>query len=205
MSAMIPAKAGVDADVPPTPTNIWEVPFPEHEVLGSWKASCWQTTYKLSLFEPILANSETSGISRAPSAGVIPFCHEGLAFTALAPPLPPRIFKVVLSAGLTQVAKDPAVAVAAQESFQVLSGIYPSADVSSGPLLELQNCDCLPASSKSVPPTATLNGVEAAPLTPTPLLATVAVLKSSQPSEPPSPAETIAVIPCAAACSQRDL
>jgi hypothetical protein len=63
------------------------------------------------------------------------------------------------------------------------------------PELGLKKLLCFPTSSKSVPPTATLKGVEAVPLTAIPLVATVAVLKSSQPSEPPSPAETITVIP----------
>src|SRR3979490_108785 len=60
-----------------------------------------------------------------------------------------------------------------------------------------------PTSSKSVPPTATLNGVDAIPLTAKPDVAAVAVAKRSHPAEPPSPAETVTVIPCAAACSQR--
>src|SRR6267378_8461536 len=70
-------------------------------------------------------------------------------------------------------------------------------------LVVFQKVACVPTSSKSVPPTATLNGVDAIPLTAKPPVADVAVVKSSQPAEPPSPAETVTVIPCAAACSQR--
>src|SRR5947199_3438388 len=55
-------------------------------------------------------------------------------------------------------------------------------------------------SSKSVPPTAILNGVDAIPLTARSATAVDWVLKSSQPADPLSPAETVTVIPCAAAC-----
>src|SRR6266851_1388232 len=98
------------------------------------------------------------------------------------------------------------VAVAAQESFQVVSGMYPRAD-SRVPdaFVELQKLVCVPTSSKSVPPTAMLNGVEAIPLTARPPIAMVAVLKSSQPAEPGSPAATVTVIPWAAACSHNPL
>ena len=50
-----------------------------------------------------------------------------------------------------------------------------------------------------------LNGVDAIPFTARPDVAAAAVLKSSQPAPPLSPAETVIVIPCAAACSQRVL
>src|SRR6266704_4367294 len=134
----------------------------------------------------------------------MPFCHAGFGYPethapvvelvvahVLGPPLPAAIpfavaqtvFKVLL------------VAVAAQESFQGISGMYPSADSRPVPLVELQKVVCLPASSKSVPPTATLNDVEAIPLTAKPPVATACVVKSSHPAEPLSPAETIAVIP----------
>src|SRR5690242_8660047 len=60
----------------------------------------------------------------------------------------------------------------------------------------------LPAPSlNSVPPTAILKGVEARPLTP--CCVPEGALGESQPAAPLSPAETNAVIPCAAACDQR--
>src|SRR5438045_3070494 len=50
-----------------------------------------------------------------------------------------------------------------------------------------------------------LSGVDAIPLTASPDVAGAGILKSSQPAPPLSPAETVTVIPCAAACSQREL
>src|SRR5229473_1300024 len=64
---------------------------------------------------------------------------------------------------------------------------------------------CVPTSSKSVPPTAILNGVDAIPFTARPCVAVVCVLKLSQPADPLSPADTVTVIPWAAACSHREL
>src|SRR5215470_4591912 len=69
-------------------------------------------------------------------------------------------------------------------------------------LVEFQNVFWVPASSKSVPPTATLKGVEAVPLTAMPLVALDSLFGSSQPAEPLSPEETETVIPSAAACCQ---
>ena len=57
--------------------------------------------------------------------------------------------------------------------------------------------------SKSVPPTATLKGVDASPLTWRPPCACCWVSKSSQPADPASPAATVTVMPCEAACSQK--
>src|SRR4029077_4141671 len=83
--------------------------------------------------------------------------------------------------------------------------MYPRADsrLPSVELVALQKPPliCVPTSSKSVPPTAMLKGVEAIPLTAIPCVAGDGELKSSQPAVPPSPAETVTVIPWAAACS----
>src|SRR6267143_2026507 len=117
---------------------------------------------------------------------------------ALGPPLPPTMLLAVEQT----VFRVALVAVAAQESFQVISWIYPRADSLPVPFVGLQKLDCVPTSSKSVPPTATLNGVEANPLTARPRVATVALVKSSHPAEPASPADTNTVMPSAAACSQ---
>src|SRR5215471_3151211 len=90
---------------------------------------------------------------------------------------------------------------APHESFQGISGMYPIADSCLPALLvEFQKVFCVPASSKSVPPTATLKGVEAVPLTAIPFVALFSLLGSSHPAEPLSPAETETVIPSAAAC-----
>ena len=126
----------------------------------------------------------------------------------LDPPLPATIF-CKLGLGLTQVVRFELVAVAAHESFHGTSWIYPSAD-SFFPSVELFAFQkppliCVPTSSKSVPPTAMLNGVDAIPLTASPPAAAVAVLKSSHPAVPLSPAETVTVMPWAAACSHRVL
>src|SRR6266851_4508304 len=112
--------------------------------------------------------------------------------------------------GLTQtVLRVAAVAVAAQESFNGTSWMYPWADSLPVPFVELQKppLTCVPTSSKSVPPTATLKGVEANPLTARPPVATFGLgkLKSSHPADPGSPAAIMTVMPCAAACSQREL
>src|SRR2546428_9236004 len=106
---------------------------------------------------------------------------------------------------VAQTFKLALVAAAAQESFHVVSWMYPRADSFPGPFVGLQKLGCVPTSSKSVPPTAMLNGVEARPLTASPRVAVVCALKSSQPAEPGSPAATVTVMPCAAACSQRAL
>src|SRR6266849_3437983 len=86
--------------------------------------------------------------------------------------------------------------------------MYPSADSFPGPFGAggvMQKFAWVPTTSKSVPPTATLSGLEAKPLTARPRVAALAVLKSSHPAEPGSPEDTITVMPCAAACSQREL
>src|SRR6266481_2380505 len=122
---------------------------------------------------------------------------------ALGPPLPATI---LFASAPAQVVKLAGVAVAAHESFHGTSWIYPRAD-SRVPtaFVELQKVNWVPTSSKSVPPTAMLNGVDAIPLTASPNVAAVAVLKSSQPAVPLSPADTVTVIPWAAACSQSSL
>jgi hypothetical protein len=68
-------------------------------------------------------------------------------------------------------APQPVKLICAQFSFHGISGIYFSADVPVAVLVELQYEVQLLISSKSVPPTATLNGVEANPLTARPWVA----------------------------------
>src|SRR5216683_7811976 len=97
----------------------------------------------------------------------MPLWKEGFAYKVLGPPLPAKMFRK-LGGGLTQVVRFELVAVAAQELFHGTSGIYPSADslVNGAFAVEgAQKVDCVPASSKSVPPTAMLNGVDASPFT----------------------------------------
>ena len=92
-----------------------------------------------------------------------------------------------------------------QESFHVVSGMYPLAETCVvGSLLEFQYVCGLKKSLKSVPPTATLNGVEAMPLTANPDCAGCGTNPRlrSQPGEPLSPLEMNTVIPWVAACSQ---
>src|SRR5260370_1049248 len=99
---------------------------------------------------------------------------------------------------------------AQSESSQVVSGIYISADANVGPFVALQYwfggvTGCAEA-SKSVPPIATLNGVDAMPLTASPFVASFGKLNvGSHPADPLSPEETTTVIPCAAACSHNAL
>src|SRR6266852_5620927 len=84
--------------------------------------------------------------------------------------------------------------------------MYPSADsLVNGAFVGLQKRFCAFASSKSVPPTAILNGVDASPFTAIPPLAGAGMLKSSQFADPESPEATVTVIPCAAACSHNAL
>src|SRR5260370_23272402 len=121
------------------------------------------------------------------------------------PPPPTMLFRFAFELGQT-VLSVVLVAVAAHESFQGTSWIYPKADSLPVPFAELQNVGvCVPTSSKSVPPTATLNGVEANPLTASPSVAAASVLKLSHPAAPGSPDAIVTVSPCAAACSQRTL
>src|SRR5207248_11754687 len=92
---------------------------------------------------------------------------------------------------------------AAQESFQVRSGMYDLADDwDPVAFVVFQYCARFVASSKSVPPTATLKGVEARPLTARPNCAAPRNA-GSHPAEPESPAATMMVIPWAAPCSHR--
>src|SRR5713101_661409 len=104
----------------------------------------------------------------------------------------------------------PAVAVLAQESFHVVSGMYPNADAGTGGVVDVfavvQKVAWLLASSKSVPPSATLNGVDANPLTASPCVAAFWFAgPGSQPAEPLSPAEITTVMPSAAACCHNEL
>ncbi len=68
-------------------------------------------------------------------------------------------------------------------------------------LVAAQYVEGLAVSLNCEPPTATLNGVEARPLTAAPL--PVVSLPPLQPAAPLSPEETKAVMPCVAACDQR--
>src|SRR5581483_10726381 len=91
----------------------------------------------------------------------------------LAPPDPAHNLRldggVPLVGRAGQTPRFPLLAVAAQLSFQVVSGMYESADERVVELLvALQNELWRPASSKSVPPTATLYEVEAKPFTASP-------------------------------------
>src|SRR5262249_37237828 len=104
---------------------------------------------------------------------------------------------------VVQKFSDPGAAAAPQERFHGTSGIYPFADSWVPPVFAMfQKVDWFPASSKSVPPTATLNGVEASPSTVRPCEADVCPRPPSHSAGPLSPAETLAVVPCAAACCQ---
>src|SRR5260370_40167341 len=101
----------------------------------------------------------------------------------------------------------PAVAVLAQESFHVVSGMYPNADAGTGGVVDVfavvQKVAWLLASSKSGPPSATLNGVDANPLTPSPCVAAFWFAgpgAGSQPAGPLSPPEITTVVPSSAAC-----
>ena len=100
--------------------------------------------------------------------------------------------------------KKSTTAAEAQESLYVLSGMYFRADAKvPAALFAFQKGAGFAMSSNSVPPTATLNGVEAMPLTARP--ETAGCLEAlpetkSQPAEPWSPLETRTVIPSAAAC-----
>src|ERR1700684_29595 len=163
-------------------------------------------------------------MSRAPSAGTpTPVCHEGFAYPAvqlamcdpsdemqlLTPPLPPTIFRKPERLMLLQFAigsvENPinAKIEVVQLSFHGSSGMYLSAEACVvGSLVGLQYAAGLKKSpAKSVPPTAMSNGVDASPLIARPSRARVAVSKLSHPAEPPSPADTNALMPSAAACS----
>src|SRR5580698_10223908 len=103
-----------------------------------------------------------------------------------------------------QLPRLPAMAVAAHELFQVDSGIYDFADSVAVPGVDQKAEGGVPF-WKSVPPTATLNGVEANPLIDRPVVAKSFALPWSHTSDPLSPVETTTVIPCAAACSHSAL
>src|SRR6266478_2041982 len=125
---------------------------------------------------------------------------------ALGPPLPATI---LFASAPAQVVKLAGVAVAAHESFHGTSWIYPRAD-SRVPtaFVELQKVNWVPTSSKSVPPIAMLNGVDAIPLTASPRVAAswfAGAVAGSHAAEPLSPAEITTVIPSAAACCHKEL
>jgi hypothetical protein len=83
----------------------------------------------------------------------------------LAPPLP-ATRSIPAGVSVPADAQSLATPERAQESFQAISGMYEAAEASVVALLTLdQYVDQLLTSLKSVPPIATLNGVEANPLT----------------------------------------
>src|SRR6266436_4867143 len=114
----------------------------------------------------------------------------------LGPPLPAARSNPCGSTALHAAGK----LMAQSESSQVVYGIYVSADAKVGLFIALQNwfggvTGCAVA-SKSVPPTATLKGVEAMPLTANPLTAAFGLTPvGSNPADPLSPVETTTVIP----------
>ena len=155
---------------------------------------------------PSPAKRETSGMSRAPSLLNTPgpVCQEGLAYAPvqavdvdvaqlLGPPLPAvrstpglALWSLVILDAVQLLASP----VFAQVSFQVISGMYDLAEfiavVGGGEVIDggFQYLAQLLTSLKSVPPTATLKGVEALPLTAKPCCAAVSVLESSHPADP---------------------
>src|SRR3954470_551184 len=94
---------------------------------------------------PFPANRETSGRSRKVSVGLpgMPICHVGLALMELGPP--PAATRSIpvpespLTIAAVQVFSVPTTALKAQESFQVVSGTYPFAEVVAAPAA-FQNC-----------------------------------------------------------------
>src|ERR1700721_614680 len=116
----------------------------------------------------------------------------------LCPPAPPARSSPPASFGSLpeQTVNVVEVAVLAHESFQVVSGMYDLADSRPVPLfVAAQKVDGFVASSKSVPPTATLNGVEAVPLICSPASEALGKRSGSQAADPVSPLDTSAVMP----------
>jgi hypothetical protein len=113
----------------------------------------------------------------------------------LAPPLP-AARSTPAGVSLPADAQLLATPVRAQESFHVVSGMYDRAEDSVVELFVVdQYVDQLLDSLKSVPPTATLNGVEAVPLTAKPYSAAVSEAVTSHTAEPLSPEATSTVMP----------
>src|SRR5208337_4909010 len=148
-------------------------------------------------------------MSRTVSTGTPgPVCHAGLGIPPvhsisfddttidvaqlLGPPPPALRSKPLLATPDAQPATFPLFA---QESFQVISGMYDLAEDCPEPFVMFQYRAALLKSLKSVPPTATLNGVVAVPSTYKPFRAAVSVVGSSHPAEPESPAAISIVMP----------
>src|ERR1039458_6614721 len=74
---------GAETDVPPKPLHVLGAPAQD---FPPWVVSEKQMVAKCPQM-PFEAKSETSGISRTPSAGLpkMPDCHEGLAYPAHVP------------------------------------------------------------------------------------------------------------------------
>src|SRR5215470_2888626 len=120
----------------------------------------------------------------------------------LGPPLAATMFKLVFVVADAH----PFNPVAPHESFHGTSGMYPIADACVlFVLAEFQKVLVVFTSSKSVPPTATLNGVDAVPLIAMPCVALFSLFGLSHPADPLSPDETETVIPSAAACCHSPL
>lgn len=80
------------------------------------------------ILPPKAEKSETSGRSRWPSFGMpsTPVCHDGFGHIVLGPPLPAEMSSgevVLVAVAFAQMVRLPDVAVAAQESFQGISGM----------------------------------------------------------------------------------
>jgi hypothetical protein len=222
IKAWNPAKIGEANDVPPAPDHPLGAPVQGVPPFGSEK----QNTKKWP-HSPLDEKSETSGKSRTPSLGTpTRVCQEGLAQPAqlplttpevlaapvaqpLGPPLPPPVVLKSAPAVLLQNPLDPYGvskpskldrSAPAQESFQGISGMYDLADSKVVVFVVFQYVLLVPAkvSPKSVPPTATLYGVDAHPLTPMPCVAFVSF--ASQLAAPSSPAETNTETPSVTAC-----
>src|SRR5580704_5341569 len=167
---------------------------------------------------PFAEKSETSGMSRTPSLGTpTRVCHEGFGQPAQVPLITPLVVAAPVAQPLGPPLPDPVVRKSsspsvllqnpvepygvvnpsaverralAQESFHGISGMYDFAEPNVVVFVVFQYVLFVPAkvSLKSVPPTATLNGVDANPLTPMPCVALASL--ASQLAAPSSPAET---------------
>jgi hypothetical protein len=83
--------------------------------------------------------------------------------------------------------------------------MYPKPEEKSGAFALFQYVGAVAPSLNSVPPTAMLYGVDAAPFTANPWVAAIPAAALSQPAAPLSPAATSTVMPSAAACCHKAL
>src|SRR6266849_6580847 len=127
---------------------------------------------------------ETSGRSRTRSLGipVTPDCHEGFGIPGVVPPCPPCMFPALAPP------LPAARLVVGLLSLQTSSGTYEMADSCTGGSVPQYLLVC-PPSLNMVPPTATLNGVDARRLTEMGCVAG-GEEGSAQPSAPLSPVDT---------------